>query len=309
MRRSIFLAGMLLPILGYSQTNDSSNIRTTKLVTTSPALGGVNISNLVAPVKANGQTFTMQQPVADIGIPLYKNFLTKHPVFIKTGVRYQGLFLSGEKNIGSNNFQSVTVPLLFSYVLSRSTSITLIATASVSSDFRRNIDAGDIIYTAGARIGFRQNRSFKYGLTLAYLSDYSGKYLLPVPDIDWSINKRLSLTALLPARASLKYKLTTAQSIGITAGFNNGLYALNSTPQKQYLQLQQYSGGLIYDLTIARNWKLNLVAARSFVQKLQTFNADQKVSLNNFGNLRKRVSNVSYEQNSFIFQGGISYQF
>jgi hypothetical protein len=264
---------------------------------------------MIVPIKANGNTFTMQQPVVDLGIPVYKNFTTAHPILIKTGIRYQGLFLSGEKNIGSDNFQSLTIPLLISYSLSRSTNIAFITSASVNSDFRRNIEAEDIIYSAGVRIGFHQNRSFKFGVTMMYLSDYSGKYLLPIPDIDWTISKRFNLTAILPARVSLKYKLSTAQSIGITGGLNNGSYGLNDQPKKQYLQLQQYSGGLIYDLRLGRNWKLNLVAARSFSQKLETFDIGQKISLNNFGKLNGRATNVSYRQNSFIFQGGISYQF
>ncbi|HWK05006.1 MAG TPA: DUF6268 family outer membrane beta-barrel protein [Puia sp.] len=307
MRRSIFLAGILLPILSYSQSADSSIH--SKLVTTSPALGGVTISDMVVPIKANGNTFTVQQSVVDVGIPIYKNFTAAHPVFIKTGIRYQGLFLSGEKNIGSNNFQSVTVPLLVSYSLSRSTNVTFIGSASVASDFRRNIEAEDIIYSAGVRIGFHQRSSFKFGVTMIYLSDYSGKYLLPVPDIDWTINKRWSLSAILPARVSVKYKISAAQSFGITAGLNNGQYSLNDQPKKQYLQLQQYSGGLIYDLKLGRNWKVNLIAGHSFSQRLETFNIDQKVSLNDFGKLNKRATNVSYRQNSFIFQGGISYQF
>ena len=36
---------------------------------------------------------------------------------------------------------------------------------------------------------------------------------------------------------------------------------------------------------------------------------DQKISLDNFGKLNDQVSNVSYQNNSFIFQGGISYLF
>jgi hypothetical protein len=251
----------------------------------------------------------VQQPVVDVGIPIYKNFTATHPVFIKTGIRYQGLFLSGEKNIGSNNFHSLTIPLLYSYALSRATNISFIASASINSDFKKNVERDDIIYSAGVRVGFHQNRSFKYGITLVYLSNYTGKYLIPVPDVDWAISKRLNLTAILPARFSLKYKINKAQSFGITAGLNSSVYALNSELKKQYLQLQQYSGGLIYDLALGKNWKLNLVAAHSFSQRLETFNSDQKISLNKFGDLNNRITNVSYRQNSFIFQGGISYRF
>jgi len=251
----------------------------------------------------------LQQSVVDFGVPIYKNFTTAHSIFIKTGIRYQGLFLSGEKNIGSNNFQSLTVPLLISYGLSRFTSITLIGSASVNSDFRRNIEAEDIIYSAGIRLGLRQRSSFKMGITMLYLNDYNGKYLLPIPDIDWTISKRWSLTAILPARVSLKYKMTEVQSIGITGGLNSGSYRLNDQAKKQYLQLQQYSGGLIYDCRLGRNWKLNLIAGHSFSQRLETFDSNQKIPLNGFGKLNDRVTNVSYRQNSFIFQGGISYQF
>lgn len=105
MKKDIFLAGILLPVFCYSQNADSST--KSILLTTSPRLGGVNITNQVASIKAGRSTFPMQLPVADIGIPLYKDFSGKHPVLIKTGVRYQGLLLSNENNIGSDNFHSL----------------------------------------------------------------------------------------------------------------------------------------------------------------------------------------------------------
>jgi hypothetical protein len=307
MKRSLFLAGMLLPVFTYSQGADSS--RPSKLTTTSPRLGGVTITNLVAPIRADGNTFIMQTPVVDIGIPVYKNFRSKHPVLLKTGIRYQGLFLSNEKNIGSTNFHSITIPLLFHYSISRATSISFIGLASAGSDFKFNLEGKDILYTVGVRIGFRQNKSFKYGVTLTYTDNYAGKYLLPIPDIDWTISKRLSLTGVLPARVSFKYKMSATQSLGLTASISAAMYRLNQNQDEQYLHLRQNSGGLIYDLTLSKRWKLNLVAGHTFMQRLETFNIDQKVSLNGFGKLNDRVSNISYQQNSFIFQGGISYQF
>ncbi len=54
---------------------------------------------------------------------------------------------------------------------------------TVSSDFKRDIDAADIFYTAGIRLGFRPTKSFKYGVTLTYTSNYTGEYLLPIPDL------------------------------------------------------------------------------------------------------------------------------
>jgi len=307
MKRSIFLAGMLLPSFSYSQDIDSTSH--SKLITAAPRLGGVNITNLVAPLKSNGNNFIMQLPVADIGIPVYKDFSSKHPVLIKTGLRYQGLLLSDEKNIGSTNFHSITIPLLLSYSLSRATNISFVGLASVNSDFKRSIEGEDVFYTAGIRVGFHQNKTFKYGVTITYTSNYSGKYLLPLPDIDWTISKKLSMTAVLPARASLKYKVSGTQSVGITASINGSMYRLNENEKKQYLHLQQNSAGFIYDLKLGLRWKLNLVAGHTFMQKLQTFDMDQKVSLNGFGKLNDRIPNVSYHNNSFIFQGGISYQF
>jgi hypothetical protein len=253
----------------------------------------------------------MLLPTADIGIPVYKNFTSPHPVYIRAGIRYQGLLLSNEKNIGSTNFHSVGVPLLFSYSFSRATSISLIGIVSVGSDFKQDIKEEDILYTAGVRIGFRQNKSFKYGVTVTYVKNYAGDYLLPLPDIDWTINKRWNFTALLPSRASLKYKLSQAQSLGATLSVNGSMYRLNETgkEKEQYLHLRQSNAGLIYDLKMGRRWKLNLVAGHTFTQRLETFNMDQKVSFNGFGKLNDRISNVSYQQNSFIFQTGISYQF
>ena len=299
---------MLLPVLGYCQGTDSISMHK-KFITTAPLLGGVTVTNIVSPVDANGNTFTMQQPIIDVGFPVYKDFSTPHPILIKTGIRYQGLFLSGEQNIGSTEFQSITVPFLLNYSFSRTTNISFVGLAIVGSDFKRSISAEDILYTVGVRIGFQPNNSFRYGVTLAYISNYSGKFLLPIPDIDWTISNKLSLTGVIPARASLKYKLSEMQSLGITASLNGSMYRLNDEAKDQYLHLQQNSAGLIYDLKLSQRWKLNLVAGHTFSQRLETFNINQKVPFDGFTKLNDRVSNISYRQNSFIFQSGISYEF
>ncbi|TWJ03186.1 hypothetical protein JN11_00723 [Mucilaginibacter frigoritolerans] len=308
MKRSLFLIGMLLPVLSYCQSVDSSSMHK-KLTTTAPLLGGVTVTDIVAPVNAGGNSFTMQQPIVDVGFPVYKDFSAAHPILIKTGIRYQGLFLSGEQNIGSTEFQSITVPLLVNYSLSRTTSISFVGLATIASDFKRSIGAEDIIYTAGVRVGFRPSKSFRYGITLAYISNYSGKFLLPIPDIDWTINNKLSLTGIIPARFSLKYKLSEIQSLGITGSLNSSMYRLNDEAKGQYLNLQQNSAGLIYDLKLSQRWSLNLIAGHTFSQRLETFNLDQKVPFDGFTKLNDRVSNVSYRQNSFIFQSGIAYGF
>jgi hypothetical protein len=308
MKRILFLIGMLLPVLSYCQSVDSSNIHK-KFITTAPLLGGVTLTNIVTPVDANGNTFTMQQPIVDVGFPVYKDFSAAHPILIKTGIRYQGLFLSGEQKIGSTAFQSITVPLLVSYSLSHTANIAFVGLATVGSDFKQSIGAEDILYTVGVRIGFQPSNSFRYGITLAYISNYTGKFLLPVPDIDWTISNKLSLTGVIPARASLKYKLSEIQSLGITGSLNSTMYRLNQDAKGQYINLQQNSAGFIYDVKLSRRWKLNLIAGHTFSQRLETFNMDQKVSFDGFTKLNDRTANISYRQNSFIFQGGISYEF
>jgi hypothetical protein len=309
MKRSFFLMGVLLPILCHAQNADS--IRA-PLVTASPRLGGINLTDLSVPIKANGNTFLLQQTVVDASIPVYKNFAGPHAVFIKTGIRYEGLFLENEKSIGRAAFISVSLPLIASYSLNRKTSLTLIGVATVSSDWERPIESGDIQYTAGVRLGFQPSTSLRWGVTLTYISNYSGKFLIPLPDVEWAINSRWSLSALVPARVSLKYKLSPVQSLGITGGYVGGMYRLTPTgknQQDQYLNLQQYNGGLIYELKLGQRWKLNLIAGHTFEQRLETFNMDQKVSFDNFGKLNDRVPNVSYRQNSFVFQAGVSYAF
>jgi len=307
MKRIMFLTGMLLPIFCYAQGVDST--ARSKFVTTSPRLGGITITDIIAPVNANGSNFTMQRPIVDVGIPLYKDFSTVHTVLIKTGVRYDGLFLSNEKQIGSDNFQALTIPLLVSYSLSRSTNISFVGLVTVGSDFKRNIDASDILYVAGVRIGFHPSKSFRYGVTLTYVSNYSGKFFIPLPDIDWTISNRWSLTGVIPARASFKYKLSESQLLGVTAALDGSMYRLNEGAQDQYVHLRQNSAGLIYELKLGQRWKLNLIAGHTFMQRLETFNLDQKVPFDGFNKLNDRIFNISYRQNSFTYQGGISYQF
>jgi len=303
----MFLTGMLLPLLGYCQNSDTT--RHSRFLTTSPRLGGINVNYIVTPVNTNGNTLTIQQPIVDIGIPVYKDFSTVHAVLIKTGIRYQGLFLSNADNISGARFHSLTVPLLLNYSLSRSTSISFIGLATIASDFKQNPEASDILYTTGIRLGFRPGNKLRYGITLTYISNYSGKFLLPIPDVDWMIDNKWSFTAIIPARATLRYKLTEAQSLGITGGLDGSMYRLNEDQQSQYLHLRQNSAGLIYEVKLDKRWKLSMVAGHTFMQKLQIFNMDQKVPFDGFNKLNDRVANVSYRQNSFIFQGGINYEF
>jgi hypothetical protein len=138
--------------------------------------------------------------------------------------------------------------LLFNYSFSRSANISFIGLTSVGSDFKQNITGNDILYTAGVRMGVIQKKSFKLGVTLTYSSNYSGTFLIPIPDIDWKISKKLNLTGVLPARISLNYKISQAQSLGLTASVGGSMYRLNETGKEQYLQLQQSSGGFMYDL-------------------------------------------------------------
>jgi len=301
------LAGMLLPALTYAQNTDSS-VRG-KFITTAPRLGGITVTDLVTPVKANGNVFTMQAPVVDIGIPLYKDLSPEHATVVKTGIRYEGLFLSNEKNIGGSSFHSLTVPLLYSYSLTRTTSLSLIGLATVASDFKRTIEGEDIQYMAGVRVGFRPGKTLRWGITLTYVSNYSGRFLLPIPDIDWTISPKWSLTGVVPARASLKYALSRTQSLGATVGFTGSMYRLNDGERGQYLHFRQNSGGLLYERRLGQRWKFTLLAGHTFMQRLGTFNIGQKVSFDRFDKLNDRVPNVSYRQNSFVFQGGLSWQF
>lgn len=291
-----------------SQRNDT--IIHKKLVTSSPRLGGVTVTNTFIPVKADGNTFSIQMPTVDVGIPVYKNFRTKHPILVKTGIRYQGLILSDERKIASNDFHSISIPLLINYSFSRATNLSFIGSTSINSDYKQDIETEDILYTVGVRIGVHQNRKFKYGVTLAYTKGYSGTFLLPIPDIDWTISKRLTLTAILPVRASLKYKLSEVHSLGATTWLaGNNMYRLNEPEREQYIHLQQTNAGIIYDAMLGQRWKLSITAGYTITQKLQTFDTDQKISFNSFADLNRRSTNVSYEQKSFVVQTGISYQF
>jgi hypothetical protein len=306
--------------VSFSQSGDAKNDRqaaqhsdTTihkKFVTTAPRLGGVTVTNTFIPVKADGNTFSIQMPTVDISIPVYKNFRTKHPILFKAGVRYQGLILSDEQKIGSNAFHSISIPLLFSYSLSRATNFAVITSTSFNSDYKREMKAEDILYTVGFRVGIHQNRKFKYGVTLAYTKGYSGTFLLPIPDIDWTINQHLILTAILPVRATLKYKLSEVHSLGVTAWLaGNNMYRLNEAEKEQYIHLQQTNAGIIYDARLGQRWKFSLTAGYTLMQKLQTFDMDQKISFNRFADLNHRNANISYQEKSFVVQTGISYQF
>jgi len=143
-------------------------------------------------------------------------------------------------------------------------------------------------------------------VTLTYVKNYSGQLLLPIPDLDWTIDRHWQLSAVVPSRISLKYKLSPSQMLGLTTGYTANIYGLATGKAQQYLSWQQYSGGLIYDLTLSKRWNINLVAGHSFLQRLETFDRRDKASLNNFSELSNRRPIYSDRQTSFIFQAVIT---
>lgn len=303
MKTVFFLTVQLLPVLCLAQMTDSNTI--SRLTTVSPRLGGVTVTDAVTPMKGSD----VQQHIVDFGIPLYKNFTGPHAILIKSGFRYENLLVPNIQPYGSGVFNNFTIPLIASYGITKKTSLTFVGLASFSSDLKESLQTKDLQYTAGIRIGFRPSNNLQYGVTLTYINNYSGRFLLPIPDIDWTINKHLTLSAIVPSRISLKYKLSPAQSIGLTSGYVGNIYSLNNGKTKQYLSWQQYSAGIIYDRSISKRWSFNLIAGHSFMQRLETFDQGAKASLDNFSELSGRKANYSEQQTSFIFQGGISYKF
>jgi len=280
------------------------------LTTAAPLLGGVNTSEMVAPVKVNGNTFTAQQFSIDAGTSIYRVTRRKHPYFGRLTIRYQGLYLSGVPGIGSNSFQSFSMSFSHSYIVDKKTSVTFLGTAGFGSDFKQSIQTSDIYFLGGVRFGWQQTQKFQYGLTLAYVNTYCGQFLLPIPDFTWKITDKWTFNGILPLRTSLKYAFTKKQSLGVTMGLNTGMYRLNDEiGEKQYLQLLQYTAGFIYDGMISRHWKFNIIAGHTIVQQLQTFDNSQKLPVDDFAGFNDRVSNVSYKQNSLVLQAGLSFLF
>jgi len=176
------------------------------------------------------------------------------------------------------------VSLLASYSFSRTTNLTLIGLATIASDFKQNIVADDI------------------GVTFTYIHNYSGDFFLPLPDIDWMISKKWNLAGVLPARLSLKYKFVPSQSIGITAWSLGSMYRLNEGTEKQYLHLQQYSVGILYELNMGR-WKLTLTGGHTLLQRLETFDMDQKVPSNAFKKLYDQQPDIFPQAELFCCPG------
>jgi len=317
MKRAIILAGLLLPIFAWSQSPDSANRsldsnRQSLFLTGAPRLGGISLTDAVTPMKINNGNSMVQQHIVDFGIPLVKDFTSAHPIFIKTGFRYENLIVPDITAFGTGSFNSFTVPFLASYSITKKTNLTLVGMGTLATDMKTSIHANDVQYVAGIRIGFQPNPNLRYGVTMTYVNNYSGQLIIPVPDIDWTINKKWQLTAIVPSRVSLKYKIAPNQSFGLTTGYVASVYGLTQNkemPNRQYLSWQQFSGGLIYDVTLSKRWNFNLVAGHSFMQRLETFDQATKASFNNFSELSNRKPIYSDRQTSFIFQAGINYKF
>jgi hypothetical protein len=220
------------------------------------------------------------------------------------------MYLAGESSIGVNNFHSVTIPLSVTYIVSRNTNITGIASAGVGSDFRKDVTGSDIYYNAGVRFGFRQTKNFKLGVILVYSKGYAGSTLLPLIDFEWKISERWKLEAVTPVRTSLKYKLDKVQTLALTQGLNAAAYRLNdSSKVGKYIQFQQLNAGLMYERIINKHWLFSLTTGYAFSQKLQTFRNDQKISLNDLGAMNKRIKETSYEKASMMVQAGLMFRF
>src|ERR1700733_13532487 len=99
MKRALLLAGILLPFIGFTQTPDSN--RQSKLLTVAPRLGGIALTDAVTPMRINGAGSMVQQHILDFGLPLYKDFTSAHPVFIKSGFRYENLIVPDIPALGS----------------------------------------------------------------------------------------------------------------------------------------------------------------------------------------------------------------
>jgi hypothetical protein len=324
MKRVFILAGILLPLLSWSQSpaptpqnSDSSaqkpdGNRQSVFLTAAPRLGGIALTDAVSPMKHGNGRSIVQQHIVDFGIPVYENFTSKHPTFIKVGFRYENLIVPNHPALGNGSFNNFMVPLVASYSVTKKFNLTLIGMAAMSSDMKQDFTTGDIQYNAGIRFGWQPNQNLRYGVTLVYVNNYSGKYLLPVPDIEWTINKKWQFSAVVPSRITIKYKLTPNQSLGLTTGYASNVYAINKIGQqsvKQYLSWQQYSGGLLYEVTLSKRWNFNVMAGHSFSQKLETFDQSQKASLDNFSFLSNRKPIYSDHQTSFIAQATINYKF
>ncbi|BAV05532.1 hypothetical protein SAMN05421788_10521 [Filimonas lacunae] len=313
MKQTFLFILTVISVRSYSQTTTSDSLSkrlSQPLTTAAPLLGGVNVSYLVSAPGTDNNTFTMNQAVVDVSTPIYRAMKTKHPLFIKTGLRYQGLYLNGEKQIGIDNFHSFTIPVFMTYVFNRNTNLTVLANAGVGSDFRGDLNAEDIYYTAGMRFGFRQSKNFRIGVTLIYSKSYAGTNLLPLPDIDWTISKHWRLEAFIPFRTSLKYKFNEHQTLAFTQGFQTGNFRVHDyTGTGKYLQLQGVTTGLMYDHTFNRRWNIYLIAGMAVSQKLQTFTNDQQLGLNQFSKMNDRIPTVSYEKGGIVGQAGINYKF
>jgi hypothetical protein len=298
MKYTIMLLLLATSSIAFGQDTTAKKDLTQRLVTVAPSRGGLNVNYMIAPVG----DFTIQQMILDENTVLYRT----RKVFVRAGLRYQSLYLSGTKSIEVNNFHSISIPLSVTYILSRNTNITGILSAGIASDFRISPTGSDIFYNAGVRLGFRQTKAFKLGVILVYTNTYAGTTLIPLIDFEWKISDRWKLEAVTPVRSSLKYKLDKAQSLAFTQGYNIAYYRLKDSA---YLQFQQITTGLMYERIINKHWTFNLITGYAFNQKLQTFKNDQKISFNSLANMKDRVKEASYQKNSFILQGALIFRF
>lgn len=306
LRVSAQLPGKALP--SPNAIADSLKVKIDSVIPAKPLLGAFIFRTAASQMNAGGFNFVAYQTFADISSPIYGSIKGKHPYFGQLNLKYQGLQLAGEKNIGQSVFHNFSMAIFHNYIRSKSNFITVIALGSVGSDFKRSIIASDLNLVLGVRVGWRQNKAFKIGVIFVYANVYSGQYLLPLPDFKWSINDHWTLSGLFPIKTSLKYKISNTQSLGGTFDLGGGAYRLNDfSANRKYIQLSQFSAGLVYDVAINRKFKMALFLEHAVMQKLQTFNSNEKAFLNQFN--KKRTAEVSYIRTSFVLQAELRYLF
>ncbi len=301
-------------VLSYSQERDSIKSKLSNKsigATAPPLLGGITVGVLVSPINSDDDDFVLNQNTLEMRTPLYGNTNGKHPYIGKMTLKYNGLYLSENEIFGKSNFHSLQALHTHTLILPRRRTLTFLTSVGAGSDFKEGFTGEDITFNAGLRMGWLRNRSFVFGVSIIYVNNYVGQFLLPIPDFAWKINENWSLEAILPQRISLKHNFSQFSSLGLNIEMNSGNYQIHDEEeQDQFLNFFQFNGGLNYEKVFAKRWKFNAFVGYTLTQRLQAIDNDKKAGLNDFKSLQDDDrADISLEEKSPIFQFSFSYSF
>lgn len=125
-------------------------------------------------------------------------------------------------------YHNISYNLGLVYSLKSTWHVVVNLTPTIASDFEEKLSGDDLLFQASALIVKSKNKSWKYGLGLAYNTRFGRQLFIPMVLLKYE-TKRVALDMVLPNKLNLMFKASNNKiHYGLKAGLN-GAVINNST--------------------------------------------------------------------------------